>query len=99
MELRKIRVNEDLREMAQYCDFNSLKKSSDPTEESVKVALIAGLEDSLIKSKVLEKMCNHDNSTGEILEYIQQLEHVSKFVENECSPMPYTWFFTNETDL
>ena len=75
-----------LREKSRYCDFNSLKHSADPADEMIRVAFIAGLENSSSKAKVLERLCQKKFSTEEILEYVQQLDHVGQFVENSHKP-------------
>ena len=69
-----------LRKAAQYCSFNSLKTSSDPEEEMIRMALIAGLKDEQLKLRVLQRMHTVDMTIQEITEFVQQHEQVDSFV-------------------
>jgi hypothetical protein len=72
-----------LRKEAAYCEFDKLKASADPTEEMIKVALVAGLHCSVTKQKVLEKMqaSTTELSVAQIQEFVQQFEMVQGFVQ------------------
>ena len=40
-----------LRKAAAFCNFNELRNSADPTEDMIKVALVAGLNKKCYQSK------------------------------------------------
>lgn len=69
-----------LRKEAQYCQFDLLKTFADPTEEMIRVALVAGLLDPTIKEKVLERLStNPTMSIPQILSYILQTNVIRDF--------------------
>jgi hypothetical protein len=73
-----------LRKAVQFCNFDDLKNSNDPTEEMILVALIAGLENFDQKEKVLNMFqTNNTLSVVQVIEQIQQMEQVKSFVKND----------------
>ena len=80
-----------LRQAAEYCDFDSLKLSKDPTEEMIRVALIAGLQDKSAKRLVLDRLHTVDLSVPEIRDLVQQNAQTTSFVDqasNISAPSP-----------
>jgi len=69
-----------LRKAAENCEFEKLKDVIDPSQEMIKMGLIAGLRDLDVKQKVLEKFQSAELSISEIVEIVQQLEHVRQFM-------------------
>ena len=43
-----------MKKAVRYCEFDELKTSTDPVEEMLRVAIIAGLKDSEMQQKILE---------------------------------------------
>ena len=72
-----------LRKEAIYCQFDKLKDSADPTEEMVKVALVAGLNDAAVTEKVLECMQTSELTVMQVQEFVQQCEQVKGFVRQQ----------------
>ncbi|PAA69616.1 hypothetical protein BOX15_Mlig032248g1 [Macrostomum lignano] len=69
-----------LREQAVVCEFESLKKEgADPAEALIKMRLIAGLANSNIRNKVLEREVTQELTVDQVTEYVQQLLMVSNF--------------------
>ena len=81
-----------LRKESQYCDFAKLKESTDPNEELVLMALVAGLRDPLVKEKVLEKIQSSPTELTilAIQEFVQQYEELKKFVSDNQLASPTT---------
>ena len=72
-----------LRKAVQFCDFDRLKTSADPTEEMVLAALIAGLSKMEQSKKILEHFqSNMALSVSQVIEQIQQMEQVKYFVQD-----------------
>lgn len=69
-----------LRKAVEFCDFDQLKTSNDPTEEMVLVALVAGLHSSHQQEKVLEKMHTMNMSVAKVQEFVLRLEQVQSFI-------------------
>ncbi len=75
-----------LRKAVQFCKFDGLKSSNDPTEEMILLALIAGLESATIKEKVLDRLQgNEAMSVAEIVEYVQHMEQLKDFVNHRSN--------------
>jgi len=73
-----------LRKMAKFCQFEKLKSCSDPNEEMILMALVAGISDSSIQSSVLEKMATADLSVAAVTEHVRNIEQMRNFV-SDCS--------------
>ena len=70
-----------LRKELQHCAFENLKACADPTEEMIRMALIAGLRDTTAKEKVLEKLQNNAELTVQSTqEFVQQYEELKNCV-------------------
>ena len=69
-----------LRKAVEFCDFDKLKTSNDPTEEMVLVALVAGLHCTYQKEKVLEKMQSVEMTVSQVQDFVLRLEQVKGFV-------------------
>jgi len=70
-----------LRKGSMFCEFDKLKNVNSPHEEMIKLALIAGLSNSEIKSRILELMQTVDLKIDEIIEKVQQIESVNEFTQ------------------
>ena len=77
-----------LRQAAEHCDFDSLKHATDPTEEMLRVALVAGLHDKVVKQTVLERMHTVDLSVAQIRDIVQHHEQAKAFIERADSNQP-----------
>ena len=77
-----------LRKAAVSCDFACLKTANDPNEVMVKMGLIAGLKDPDIKQKVLESSQERELSVQEVVEIVQQIEHMRNFVQSSTATAP-----------
>jgi len=73
-----------LRKMAQFCEFDKLKVSNDPTEDMILIALVAGLFDSSTQTSVLEKLANTQMSVNGVLEHVRNIEQMKSFI-SDCS--------------
>ena len=72
-----------LRKAVQFCNFEGLKTSADPTEEMVLAALIAGLSKSDQKQRILEQFqTNNTLSVIQVIEQVQQMEQLKHFVQS-----------------
>ena len=69
-----------LRDQAVRCEFNTLKDSDDPSEELVKMQLIAGVLSHDIRNKILEKELTAKLSSDQVVEFVQQIIQVQTFV-------------------
>ena len=72
-----------LRKEAASCEFEKLKESADPTEEMIRVAMVAGLHNSSIKEKVLEKLQTAELTVAQIQEFVKQCEQTRQFVRQD----------------
>ena len=70
-----------LRDAARHCEFEKLKDAQvDPQEEMIKIALLAGLANSEVQQRVLEKLQSEEMTLDQIVTCIQQIEQVHMFV-------------------
>ena len=69
-----------------FCNFNELCNSANPTKDMIKVTLMAGLNNNATKEKVLEHMQIADHTVPQIQAFIQQLEQLKIFVQQDMAP-------------
>ena len=70
-----------MKKAVRYCEFDELKTSTDPVEEMLRVAIIAGLKDSEMQQKILENANVMGNlPIDDLQEKMLQLEQMNLFV-------------------
>ena len=74
-----------LRQGIRYCEYDKLKTSDDPAEELLLVVLVAGLRDSDVKDRVLDKIQSTPGglTVDQVVSFVQQFEVRRKFVLGE----------------
>ena len=72
-----------LRKESEFCEFHKLKKVIDPQEDMILMALVAGLKNAVVKTRVLEKMQTATMSVPEVQEFVQQCEEIKLFVDGQ----------------
>jgi hypothetical protein len=71
-----------LRQGVRYCEYDKLKTSADPAEELLLVVLVAGLRDSDVKDRVLDKIQSTPGglAVDQVVSFVQQFEVRRQFV-------------------
>ena len=74
-----------LRQGIRYCEYDKLKTSDDPAEELLLIVLVAGLLDSDVKDRVLDKIQSTPGGlrVDQVVSFVQQFEVRRKFVLGE----------------
>ena len=83
-----------LRQGIQYCDFDELKSSSNPTEEMMLVGLVAGLHDPRMQEIVLDKIqaAGGKFSVKQVQELVQQFEERRDFINQRDTKLESVHF-------
>ncbi len=76
-----------LRKGVQFCDFDKLKHSTDPTDEMLLVALVAGLHNKIVQDRVLDRIQSTDGGlkVDQVLQVVQQYEERQSFVQHDST--------------
>ena len=83
-----------LRKAVEFCNYDQLKTCTDPTEEMVLVALVAGLRSSYQQEQVLRQMQLSEMNVSQVHEFAQQLEDVKALLMKPQTPqhrLPPLW--------